>query len=74
MACPLDGEMIVETEASLIVADVADALSFPSIPFKVVKRETNKIKTHQILQKKRPLVFFTIFFKAFGGFGWLWGT
>jgi hypothetical protein len=69
MACPLDGEMTVETEASLTVADVADALSFPSIPFKVVKRKTNKIKMHQILQKKRPIVFFTIFFKAFGGFG-----
>ena len=69
MACPLDGEMTVETDASLTFADVADALSLPSIPFKVVKRATDKIKMRQILQKKRPIVFFTIFFKALGGFG-----
>ena len=53
MACPLDGEMTVETDASLTVADVADALSLPSIPFKLVKRATDKIKTCQILQKKK---------------------
>ena len=73
MACPLDGELTLETDASLTVADVANAFSLPSIPFKVVKRATDKIKMRQILQKKRPIVFFTIFFKALGRFGWLWG-
>jgi hypothetical protein len=52
MACPLDGEMTVETDASLTVAGVADALSLPIIPFKVLKRATDKIKMRQILQKK----------------------
>ena len=57
MACPLDGELTLETDASLTVADVANAFSLPSIPFKVVKRATDKIKMRQILQKKRPIVF-----------------
>jgi hypothetical protein len=75
MAYPLDGDMTVETNASLTVADVANALSLPSIPFKVVKRATDKIKMRQILQKKKAnSFFFTIFFKALGGFGWLWDT
>ena len=52
MACPLDVEMTDQTNASLTVADVADALSLPSIPFKVLKRATDKIKMRQILQKK----------------------
>ena len=49
MTCPLDGEMTVETDASLTVVDVADALSLATIPFKVVKRATDKIKIRQIL-------------------------
>jgi hypothetical protein len=69
MSCTLDGELTFETDASLTFTDVADALSVPSIPFKLVKRATDKIKMRQILQKKRPIVFFTIFFKALGGFG-----
>ncbi|MDC0947270.1 hypothetical protein OAS18_07145 [Nitrospinaceae bacterium] len=61
--------MTLETDTSLTVADFADALSLPSIPFKLVKRAIDKIKMRQILQKKRPIVFFTIFFKVLGGFG-----
>ena len=68
MACPLDGELTVETDASLTFADVADALSLPSIPFKVVKRATDKIKIRQILQKKKANSFLHDLFQ---GIGWL---
>jgi hypothetical protein len=66
MACPFDGEMTVETDASLTVADVADALSLPSIPFKVVKRATDKIKMREILQKKNANSFLHDLFQGIG--------
>ena len=69
MACPLDGKMTVETDASLTVADFADALSLPSIPFKLVKRATDKIKIRQILQKKKANSFLHDLFQ---GIGWVW--
>ena len=53
MACHLDGEITVETDALLTVVDVADALSLPTIPFKLVKRATDKIKIRQILENKK---------------------
>jgi len=69
MACPLDGEMTVETDASLTVVDVADALSLATIPFKVVKRATDKIKIRQILQKKKAN---SCLHDLFQDIGWVW--
>jgi hypothetical protein len=71
MACPFDGELTLETDTSLTVADFADALSLPSIPFKLVKRAIDKIKMRQILQKKKTNSFLHYLFQ---GIGWLRGT